>query len=261
MNPALWIAKTGLDAQQTRMSVISNNLANVNTAGFKRDRAAFEDLLYQTVRQPGGATSEQTQLPTGLQLGTGVRVAATAKNFSQGNLNQTGNALDVAINGRGFFEVLMPDGSTAYTRDGSFQINAQGELVTNEGYAVQPGLQLPEGAQSVTIGADGTVSVQVAGQAAPVQVGQLTLSDFVNPAGLEAKGENLYAETAASGPAQSGAPGQGGVGTLVQGALESSNVNVVEELVSMIETQRAYETNAKAISTTDSMLGFLNNNL
>jgi flagellar basal-body rod protein FlgG len=213
------------------------------------------------VRQPGGATSEQTQLPTGLQVGTGVRVAATAKEFAQGNLNNTGNALDVAINGRGFFEVLMPDGSTAYTRDGSFQINSQGELVTNEGYPVQPGLQLPEGAQSVTIGADGTVSVQVAGQAAPVQVGQLTLSDFVNPAGLEAKGENLYVETGASGPAQSGAPGQGGVGTLVQGSLEGSNVNVVEELVSMIETQRAYETNAKAISTTDSMLGYLNNNL
>jgi flagellar basal-body rod protein FlgG len=261
MNSALWIAKTGLDAQQTRMAVTPNNLANVNTTGFKRDRTAFEDLLYQTVRQPGGATSEQTQLPTGLQVGTGVRVAATAKEFAQGNLNNTGNALDVAINGRGFFEVLMPDGSTAYTRDGSFQINSQGELVTNEGYPVQPGLQLPEGAQSVTIGADGTVSVQVAGQAAPVQVGQLTLSDFVNPAGLEAKGENLYVETGASGPAQSGAPGQGGVGTLVQGSLEGSNVNVVEELVSMIETQRAYETNAKAISTTDSMLGYLNNNL
>ena len=261
MFSSLWIAKTGLDAQQTRMAVTSNNLANVNTTGFKRDRTAFEDLLYQTVRQPGGATSEQTQLPTGLQVGTGVRVAATAKEFSQGNLNQTGNALDVAINGRGFFEVLMPDGSTAYTRDGSFQIDSQGALVTNEGYAVQPGLQLPEGAQSVTIGADGTVSVQVAGQAAPVQVGQLTLSDFVNPAGLEAKGENLYVETAASGPAQSGAPGQSGVGTLVQGSLEGSNVNVVEELVSMIETQRAYETNAKAISTTDSMLGYLNNNL
>lgn len=261
MNPALWIAKTGLDAQQTRMSVISNNLANVNTAGFKRDRASFEDLLYQTVRQPGGATSEQTQLPTGLQLGTGVRVVATAKNFSQGNLNQTGNALDVAINGRGFFEVLMPDGSTAYTRDGSFQINAQGEVVTNAGYPVQPGLQLPEGAQSVTIGADGTVSVQVSGQAEAVQIGQLTLSDFVNPAGLEAKGENLFVETGASGPAQSGAPGQNGVGVLVQGALESSNVNVVEELVSMIETQRAYETNAKAISTVDSMLGYLNQNL
>jgi flagellar basal-body rod protein FlgG len=261
MNQALWIAKTGLDAQQTRMAVISNNLANTNTTGFKRDRASFEDLLYQTVRQPGAASSEQTQLPTGLQTGTGVRVAATAKQFAQGNLNQTGNALDVAINGRGFFEVLMPDGSTAYTRDGSFQIDAQGQVVTNEGYAIQPGLQLPEGAQSVTVGADGTVSVQVAGQPEAVQVGQLTLSDFVNPAGLQAKGENLFAETGASGPAQSGAPGQGGVGTLVQGALESSNVNVVEELVSMIETQRAYETNAKAISTVDSMLGYLNNNL
>lgn len=261
MTQALWIAKTGLDAQQTRMAVISNNLANTNTTGFKRDRASFEDLLYQTVRQPGGASSEQTQLPSGLSTGTGVRVASTAKQFAQGNLAQTGNALDVAINGRGFFEVLMPDGSTAYTRDGSFQINAQGELVTNSGYPVQPGLQLPEGAQSVTIGSDGTVSVQIAGQAEAVQVGSLTLADFVNPAGLQAKGENLYAETGASGPAQSGAPGQGGVGSLVQGSLEGSNVNVVEELVSMIETQRAYETNAKAISTTDAMLGFLNNNL
>jgi len=261
MTQALWIAKTGLDAMQTRMAVTSNNLANVNTAGFKRDRASFEDLLYQTVRQPGGNTSEQTQLPTGLQVGTGVRVAATAKNFAQGNLNQTGNALDVAINGRGFFEVLMPDGSSAYTRDGSFQINAQGEVVTNEGSPVQPGLQIPEGAQSRTIGPDGPVRVQTAGKADAVSVGQLTLADFVNPAGLQAKGENLYVETGASGPAQSGAPGQGGAGTLVQGSLEGSNVNVVEELVSMIETQRAYETNAKAISTTDQMLGYLNQNL
>lgn len=261
MTQALWIAKTGLDAQQTRMAVISNNLANTNTTGFKRDRASFEDLLYQTVRQPGGASSEQTQLPSGLSTGTGVRVASTAKQFQQGNLGQTGNALDVAINGRGFFEVLMPDGSTAYTRDGSFQINSQGELVTNSGYPVQPGLQLPEGAQSVTIASDGTVTVQIAGQAEGVQVGSLTLADFVNPAGLQAKGENLFAETGASGPAQSGTPGQSGAGRLVQGALEGSNVNVVEELVSMIETQRAYETNAKAISTTDAMLGFLNNNL
>ena len=261
MTQALWIAKTGLDAQQTRMAVISNNLANTSTTGFKRDRASFEDLLYQTVRQPGGASSEQTQLPTGLSTGTGVRVAATAKQFAQGNLAQTGNALDVAINGRGFFEVLMPDGSTAYTRDGSFQLNAQGELVTSSGYPVQPGLQFPEGTQSVTVGSDGTVSVQIAGQAESVQVGQLTLADFVNPAGLQAKGENLFVETGASGPAQSGAPGQGGVGLLVQGALEGSNVNVVEELVSMIETQRAYETNAKAISTTDQMLAYLNNNL
>ena len=261
MTQALWIAKTGLDAQQTRMAVISNNLANTNTTGFKRDRANFEDLLYQTVRQPGGATSEQTQLPTGMTTGTGVRVATTSKEFAQGNIDQTGGALDVAINGRGFFEVLLPDGSTAYTRDGNFQINAQGELVTNAGYPVQPGLQLPEGAQSVTIGADGTVSVQVAGQAEAVQVGALTLSDFVNPAGLQAKGGNLYVETGASGPAQSGAPGQSGLGALVQGSLESSNVNTVQELVAMIETQRAYETNAKAISTIDQMLGYLNNNL
>ncbi|GAB3308230.1 flagellar basal-body rod protein FlgG [Luteimonas notoginsengisoli] len=261
MTQALWIAKTGLDAQQTRMAVISNNLANTNTTGFKRDRASFEDLLYQTVRQPGGASSEQTQLPSGLSTGTGVRVVSTAKEFAQGSLDQTGGALDVAINGRGFFEVLLPDGSSAYTRDGSFQINAQGELVTNAGYPVQPGLQLPEGAQSVTIGSDGTVSVQVAGQAEAVQVGALTLSDFVNPAGLQAKGENLYVETGASGPAQSGAPGQSGAGLLIQGSLEGSNVNTVQELVSMIETQRAYETNAKAISTIDSMLAFLNNNL
>jgi len=181
MTQALWIAKTGLDAQQTRMAVISNNLANINTTGFKRDRANFEDLLYQTQRQPGGATSEQTMLPSGMSTGTGVRVATTAKSFVQGNLSQTGNALDVAINGRGFFEVLMPDGSSAYTRDGAFQVNADNELVTNEGYPVQPGLQIPEGAQSITIGSDGTVSVQLQGQAAATQVGQLTITDFVNP--------------------------------------------------------------------------------
>ncbi|PZP64129.1 MULTISPECIES: flagellar basal-body rod protein FlgG [Pseudoxanthomonas] len=261
MTQALWIAKTGLDAQQTRMAVISNNLANINTTGFKRDRANFEDLLYQTQRQPGGATSEQTMLPSGMSTGTGVRVATTAKSFTQGNLSQTGNALDVAINGRGFFEVLLPDGSSAYTRDGAFQVNAENELVTNEGYPVQPGLQIPEGAQSITIGSDGTVSVQLAGQAAATQVGQLTVTDFVNPAGLQSKGGNLYTETGASGPAQTGTPGENGAGLLIQGSLEGSNVNSVEELVSMIETQRAYETNAKAISTVDSMLGFLNQNL
>ena len=261
MNQALWVAKTGLDAQQTRMSVISNNLANTNTTGFKQDRASFEDLLYQQVRQPGGSSSAQTQLPTGLQLGTGVRVVATAKNFSQGGQQQTGRALDVMVNGRGFFEVMMPDGSSAYTRDGTFQINAQGELVTNSGYPVQPGIQIPEGAQSLTIGSDGTLSVQMSGQAASVEIGSLTLTDFINPAGLQAKGENLYLETTASGPAQNGTPGLNGLGGIVQGALEGSNVNVVEELVAMIETQRAYEMNAKAISTTDSMLGYLNNNV
>jgi flagellar basal-body rod protein FlgG len=260
MYPALWIAKTGLDAQQTRMSVVSNNLANVNTTGFKRSRASFEDLLYQNIRQPGGNNTQQNQLPSGLMTGTGVRVVSTEKSFAQGGLLRTDNALDIAINGRGFFEVLLPDGSTAYSRDGSFQINANGEVVTNSGYPLQPGINIPDGAQSVTIGVDGTVSVTVAGQAAPVQVGNITLTDFINPAGLQAKGENLYLETAASGPATQGTAGVNGLGTLVQGMLESSNVNVVEELVSMIETQRAYEMNAKAISTTDQMLAFLNQN-
>lgn len=254
MNQALWVAKTGLDAQQTRMSVVSNNLANTNTTGFKRDRASFEDLLYQQVRQPGGSTSAQTQLPSGLQLGTGVRVVSTAKDFVQGNPQQTGRALDVMINGRGFFEVLMPDGTSAYTRDGSFQINSQGELVTNSGYPVQPGIQIPEGAQSLTIGTDGTVSVQMADTAAALEIGSLTLTDFINPAGLQSKGENLYAETTASGPAQNGGPGLNGLGTTVQAALEGSNVNVVEELVAMIATQRAYELNSKAIQTSDQML-------
>lgn len=261
MTQALWIAKTGLDAQQTRMAVISNNLANTSTTGFKRDRASFEDTLYQTVRQPGGSSSEQTNLPTGLQIGTGVRIGSTSKQFTQGNLSQTGNALDVAVNGRGFFEVLMPDGTSAYTRDGSFQINAEGEVVTNAGYSVLPGLQVPEGAQSVTIASDGTVSVKVAGQAEDVQIGALTLTDFVNPAGLQAVGENLFRETGASGPPNGGQPGTNGIGLLVQGALEASNVNVVEELVGMIEAQRAYETSAKAVSTTDQMLGFLNQTL
>jgi flagellar basal-body rod protein FlgG len=261
MNQALWVAKTGLDAQQTRMSVVSNNLANTNTTGFKRDRASFEDLLYQQVRQPGGSTSQQTQLPTGLQLGTGVRVVATSKDFQQGNPQQTGRSLDVMVNGRGFLEVLLPDGSSAYTRDGSLQINAQGELVTNSGYPVQPGIQIPEGAQSMTIGNDGTITVTMAGEGQAQEIGALTLTDFVNPSGLQAKGENLYQETTASGPAQNGTPGLNGLGSVVQGSLEGSNVNVVEELVSMIETQRAYEMNAKAISTTDAMLGYLNNNV
>ena len=239
MNQALWVAKTGLDAQQTRMSVVANNLANTNTTGFKRDRANFEDLLYQQLRQPGGSTSAQTQLPSGLQLGTGVRVVSTAKDFEQGNPQQPGRALDVMINGRGFFEVQLPDGTPAYTRDGSFQVNAEGELVTSSGFPVQPGIQVPEGAQSMTIGKDGTVTVQMAGEAQPLEIGLLTISDFINPAGLQARGQNLYMETAASGPAQNGTPGLAGLGMLEQGALEGSNVNVVEELVGMIETQRA----------------------
>jgi len=261
MNPALWVAKTGLDAQQSRMSVISNNLANVNTNGFKRDRAVFEDLMYQNVRQSGGQTSQDTELPSGLSMGTGVRLVATEKLHTQGNIVQTENALDIAINGRGLFQVVLPDGSAAYTRNGGFNIDNQGQLVTSSGYAVQPAITIPEGAQSVTIGNDGTVSVSLPGSAAPSQVGSLQLNDFINPVGLQPVGENLFQETAASGPAQTGTPGLNGLGRLMQGALETSNVNVVEEMISMIETQRAYEMNSRAISTTDGMLQFLTNNV
>ncbi|MEX1265420.1 MAG: flagellar basal-body rod protein FlgG [Woeseia sp.] len=261
MNQALWIAKTGLDAQQTRMSVVSNNLANVNTTGFKQGRAVFEDLLYQNVRQSGGQTSQDTELPSGMHLGTGVRVVATEKLFTQGSMQQTENDMDVAIKGRGFFQVLKPDGNLAYTRDGTFQRNSQGELVTASGYVIQPGITIPDGAQSITVGNDGVVSVQFVGQAASAQVGSLETVDFINPVGLQPIGENLYVETASSGTAQAGTPGLNGFGSLVQGALEGSNVNVVSELVNMIETQRAYEMNSKAISTSDQMMQYLNNNL
>jgi flagellar basal-body rod protein FlgG len=261
MEPALWAAKTGLDAQQTRMAVTANNLANVSTTGFKKGRAVFEDLLYQNVRQVGAAGTQDTQLPSGLSLGTGARVVATEKLHTQGNMQVTGNSLDMAINGRGFLQVLLPDGTTAYTRDGSFQVNAQGEMVTSAGYAVQPNITIPAGAQSVTVGTDGVVSVQLAGQAASTQVGSVQLVDFINPAGLQPRGENLLMESASSGPAQPGTPGINGLGSIQQGSLESSNVNVVEELVAMIETQRAYEMNSKAISTTDQMLEYLTTRL
>lgn len=257
MFPSLWIAKTGLDAQQTRMSVIANNLANVNTTGFKRARAAFEDLLYQDLRQAGGQTSEQTESPSGLNIGTGVRVVGTQKLFTQGNLLQTSNPLDIAILGRGFFQVLLPDGTQAYTRDGSFQVNSDGELVTSSGYTLQPSITLPPNAQSVSIGVDGAVSVTIAGQAAATQVGTLQIADFINPSGLQPRGENLFLETASSGTPQTGTPGLNGLGTLSQGSLETSNVNVVEELVSMIETQRAYEMNSRTIEAADGMLQFL----
>ena len=261
MNQGLWIAKTGLDAQQTRMAVVSNNLANVNTTGFKQGRAVFEDLLYQNVRQSGGQTSQDTELPSGMNLGTGVRIVATEKLFTQGSVLQTDNALDVAINGRGFFQVEQPDGTLAYSRDGTFQLNDQGELVTASGYRIQPGITIPDAAQSVTIGKDGTVSVRLPGQASTTQVGSLQTVDFINPVGLQPIGENLYIETASSGTAQAGTPGQNGLGSLNQGALEGSNVNVVSELVNMIETQRAYEMNSKAISTNDQMMQYINNNL
>jgi flagellar basal-body rod protein FlgG len=261
MNQALWVAKTGLDAQNTRMTVVANNLANVNTAGFKRQRALFEDLFYQNVQQVGAQSSQDTTLPSGLSLGTGARTVATEKIHTQGNVSQTGNSLDVAIDGRGFLQINMPDGTIGYTRDGSFRLDQNGQIVTALGYTLSPNITIPQGALSVTIGADGTVSVLTSGSSAPTQVGQIQLADFVNPTGLQAIGKNLYLESAASGSPQVGNPGSNGIGSLVQGALESSNVNVVEELVNMIETQRAYEMNSKAIQAADQMLAFVNQQL
>jgi flagellar basal-body rod protein FlgG len=254
MIPSLWISKTGLDAQQTQMDVVANNLANVNVNGFKRARAVFEDLLYQTLRQPGAPSSDQTQVPSGLQIGTGVKAVATERIFTQGNLQQTGNSKDVAIQGNGFFQIQMPDGTLAYTRDGSFQSDSQGQMVTSSGYPVQPAITIPANALSITIARDGTVSVIQPGSSQPVQVGQLQLATFINPAGLQSMGENLFSETAASGTPNANTPGTNGTGVLNQGFVETSNVNVVEEMVNMIQTQRAYEINSKAIQTSDQML-------
>jgi flagellar basal-body rod protein FlgG len=254
MMRSLWISKTGMEAQQTQLDHISHNLANTATNGYKKSHAVFEDLMYQNLRQSGANSSEQTTLPTGLQVGLGTRAVATSRSFTQGNLQQSSNPLDVAVRGSGFFEIQMPDGTPGYTRDGSFQVNAQGQLVTNNGYAVQPGITVPANAQSVTIANDGTVTVAMPGQTAPQTIGQLQLVNFINPAGLEPKGQNLYTETAASGTPTTGTPGQNGLGALQQGFVETSNVNVVEELVGMIQTQRAYELNSKAIQTSDQML-------
>lgn len=257
MNRSLWIAKSGMEGQQFKLDTIANNLANVATNGFKRGGVVFEDLMYDSLRQVGAASSDQTQLPTGLQVGLGARVSASTRNFSQGNLQQTGNHLDLAIKGQGFFQVQLPDGSTAYTRDGSFQLDAAGQIVTANGQVLQPGITIPANAQSVTVAADGTVSVTVPGQAQAQTLGQLQLATFINPGGLDPRGQNLYTETTASGTPNTGAPGVDGRGGLMQGYVEGSNVNVVEELVSMIATQRAYELNSKAIQTTDQMLARL----
>lgn len=261
MSSALWIAKTGLEAQQTRMATISNNLANASTTAFKRDRAVFADLIYQNIVQVGSSSSEDTQVPSGLNVGTGVRTVATEKLFTQGSIIQTEKSLDIAVQGRGFLQVLLPDGTIAYTRDGSLQKDATGQLVTPLGYAVQPSITIPDNAQSISIGSDGAVSVTTQGSAAPAQLGNLQLADFINPTGLQAIGNNLYIESAASGAPQTGTPGLTGLGSLIQGALESSNVNTVEELVNMIETQRAYEMNSKAISTADQMMQYATNNM
>ena len=261
MDASLWVAKTGLDAQQSRMNVISNNLANVNTTGFKRDRAVFEDLLYQNIRQAGGQTGADTQAPTGFYLGTGVRVMATEKIATQGNTITTENALDLSIAGDGYFQIAQPDGTIAYTRDGNFNLDNAGQLVTSQGKLLQPAIVVPPNASSITIGQDGTVSIELQAGGGQQILGQLQIARFINPAGLQAMGQNLLKETPASGAPVVGAPGDAGAGTVRQGTLEASNVNVVEEMVNMIETQRAYEINSKAISSVDGMLQYLNNNL
>jgi flagellar basal-body rod protein FlgG len=254
---SLWTARTGLDAQQTQLDVISNNLANVSTNGFKRQRAVFEDLLYQTIRQPGAQSTQQTQISSGLQVGTGVRVVATERVFTQGSLQQTGNSLDMAVQGNGFFQIQMPDGTTAYTRDGAFQLDNQGNVVTASGYPLADAINIPADARSITVGKDGTVSALIAGQIEAVEIGQIQVATFINPGGLQSAGENLFFETASSGVANVNVPGTNGSGVINQGYVETSNVNVAEELVSMIVTQRAYEMNSRAIQTSDQMLGRL----
>ncbi|CAB1370537.1 flagellar basal-body rod protein FlgG [Denitratisoma oestradiolicum] len=254
---SLWIAKTGLDAQQTQLDVISNNLANVGTNGFKRSRAVFEDLLYQNLRQPGAQSSQQTTIPSGLMLGVGVRPISTEHIFTQGSLQKTENTLDIAINGQGFFQIQMPDGTLSYTRDGAFQKDSTGQVVTSSGYPLSPAITIPSNATSVTVSRDGIVSILQAGSSTPTQIGTVQLATFVNPGGLQSVGENLFVETASSGTPTPNTPGTNGAGLINQGYVETSNVNVAEELVSMIQTQRAYEMNSKAISTSDQMLARL----
>ena len=261
MHRALWVGKTGLEAQDMSLSTISNNLANVSTTGFKKDRGVFQDLIYQIQRQPGAQENQDSQLPSGLQLGTGVRTVGTQKIFTQGDLQITDNPLDLAINGRGFFQIVLPDGTIAYTRDGTFTQNADGEVVNNSGYLLEPAITLPDQTSTVTVGSDGTVSVVSAGDTLPTEIGAIEIVDFVNPTGLQAIGNNLFLETASSGEPQVGVPSEEGFGTLVQGALEGSNVEIVEEMVDMIATQRAYEMNSKVVSTADQMLGFITTNL
>lgn len=261
MHKALWVGKTGLEAQDLALATISNNMANASTTGFKKERAVFEDLIYQVQRQPGAQSSQNTQLPSGLQLGTGVRTVGTQKQFTQGDLNMTEQPLDVAINGRGFFQVEMPDGDISYTRDGTFHIDNEGNIVTANGYPLEPNIQIPDQTTTVTIGTDGIVTAVSEGDTDPVELGNIDIVDFVNPAGLQAIGNNLYLETAASGQPAEGVPSLDGFGSIIQGALETSNVTIVEEMVNMIATQRAYEMNSKAVSTADQMLGFITSNL
>ena len=260
-NAALHVARTGLDAQNERMRVIANNLANVNTTGFKRDRAQFDTLAYQQITAPGAQATDQNKYATGLNLGSGVQIMGTSRIDTQGSMQVTGNSLDLAIQGSGFFQVLRPDGSTGYTRDGSFSRTADGTLVTTDGMPLQPPIQVPDGAMSITIGPDGTVSATLQGQTTPSSVGKIQTVRFMNPSGLQADGGNLLSETAASGAPQVGDPGTDGRGTVSQGSLEASNVDITEELVDMIETQRAYEVNSKVIKATDEMMQYANQQL
>jgi flagellar basal-body rod protein FlgG len=248
-----------MQAQQINIDTIANNIANVNTTGFKQGRAEFQDLLYQNIRSAGTASSSSTTYPVGLQLGMGTRPVATARIFSQGDFQQTGNPLDLVIQGQGFFQVRLPNGETAYTRDGTFHLNAQGSLVTADGNVLEPQLTIPPAAQNIVIGADGTVSVTLAGQNAAQQVGTIQLATFQNSGGLNPAGGNLFMATTASGDAITGTPGQTGLGTINQGFLEQSNVDIVKEMVNMIVAQRAYEVNSKAIKVADDMLSQINN--
>ncbi|MBD8511839.1 flagellar basal-body rod protein FlgG [Photobacterium sp. WH77] len=262
MHPALWVSKTGLDAQQTNISTISNNLANASTIGFKKSRAVFEDLFYQNINQPGGQSTQDTTLPSGLMLGAGSKVVATQKVFTQGNTQTTNNAMDMMIEGDGFFQILLPDGNIGYTRNGQFTINEEGQMVTSGGgYLLQPEIVVPEDAVSITVGTDGEVSARIRNQQESLVLGQLTTVDFINPGGMEPIGQNLFLPTGASGDPQEGVPGLEGFGQIRQSMLETSNVNVTEELVNMIEAQRVYEMNSKVISTVDQMLSYVNQQL
>lgn len=256
MNSALWVSKTGLSAMDKQLNVVANNLANVSTTAFKKDRAVFEDLMYKTVRAPGGLSAQNAELPSGLQLGTGVKVGATQKDFSNGDYNMTDRQLDVAIQGKGFLQVLQPDGTIAYTKDGSLQLNSQGQLSTSGGLVVEPGIQIDPDAIEIMIADDGVVSVRKTGDADAQQVGAINIAGFINPAGLSSAGQNIFTETNASGPPLVGVPGTDSLGTIAQGMLEASNVNSIEELVNMITTQRAYEMNSKVIASADGMMSF-----
>ncbi len=251
---ALHIAATGMSAQETHLEGISNNIANANTVAYKKQRIEFQDLLYQTVRTPGAPTGATTMDPSGVQLGSGVRVAGTSRSFAQGTLLNTSNPLDVAIEGKGFFAVQQPDGSLAYTRAGSLQTDGQGRIVTQEGMPLDPPIVVPPDVEGLTIAADGTVTAMVSGDTTPVELGQLSLATFVNPGGLQALGHNLYIPSPASGEPMLGRPGEQGRGTLLQGSVEQANVNIVEEMIGLISAQRAYEINSKVISSADEMM-------